>query len=266
VDWKSFFDRLGMNGTRWQWRIMRWQKQFKDIAAGRPVGTSTISVTSTLIIINLILFSIMILQGMANGRGITPFLSPDASLLIHMGAQSWLRVTHVHEWWRCITYAYTHGGLMHLGFNMVVLYQVGTHIESEIGKSRFFVLYTLTALTATGLGYFWHPDTVVVGASGSLFGVIGFSVAYFHRQGTSYSFSQRNFMLQWAIFAFVFGLMVGADNAGHLGGALGGAVLGLVLPQGVRGRKSTRWLFNSMAAVCLAATIWSFYKLAVFLF
>lgn len=261
MDWKSFFDRLGMNGTRWQWRIMRWQRNLKNVATGRPVATSTFSVTNTLIIVNLIMFSLLVLQGVANGRGMRVFLAPDTNLLIHVGAQFWVRVIYHHEWWRCITYAYTHAGLIHLGFNMVVLYQVGTHIESEIGKSRFFVLYTLTALTATGLGYLWHFDTPVVGASGSLFGVIGFSVAYFHRQGTSYSLSQRDFMFRWAVIAFVFGLLVGADNAGHLGGAIGGAILGLILPQGVRGRQSTRLLFNGLAGLCLVATVWSFYDL-----
>ena len=30
MDWKQFFDKLGLNGTHWQWRIMRWQKQRAD--------------------------------------------------------------------------------------------------------------------------------------------------------------------------------------------------------------------------------------------
>lgn len=112
-------------------------------------------------------------------------------------------------------------GLIHLGFNMMVLFQVGPMLERELGLSRFFTLYTLTALTATGLGYFWHPNVTVIGASGSLFGLIGFSITYFHRMGPSGK-PVRDFMLKWAVFAFVFGFIVGADNAGHLGGGLGG--------------------------------------------
>ncbi len=138
------------------------------------------------------------------------------------------------QWWRCITYAYTHGGIIHIGFNMLVLYQVGPLIESELGAARYLVLYTLTALTATGLGYLWHPMVPVVGASGSLFGLIGFAVAWYHRMGPS-GHHIRNFMFRWAAFAFIFGLVVGADNAGHLGGGLGGALLGLVhAPRGPR--------------------------------
>jgi rhomboid protease GluP len=70
-------------------------------------------------------------------------------------------------------------------------------------------------------------------------------------------------MLRWAAFAFVFGLVVGADNAGHLGGALGGAALGAVLPLGLRGRKSLRPLFNLLSSLCIAATIVSFGLLVV---
>ncbi len=65
----------------------------------------------------------------------------------------------------------------------------------------------------------------------------------------------RNFMLRWAAIAFVFGLLVGADNAGHLGGAIGGALFGLVLPIGIRGRKVMRPFFNALGATCILITI-----------
>jgi rhomboid protease GluP len=62
-------------------------------------------------------------------------------------------------------------------------------------------------------------------------------------------------MFQWALFAFIFGLLVGADNAGHLGGALGGAILGLVLPLSVRARKTFDPIFNVLGSISLAAIV-----------
>ncbi len=56
-------------------------------------------------------------------------------------------------------------------------------------------------------------------------------------------------------FAFIFGIMVGADNAAHLGGAICGAVLGMLLPLGVRGRQKLRLVFNSTAWVSVGATV-----------
>jgi rhomboid protease GluP len=68
----------------------------------------------------------------------------------------------------------------------------------------------------------------------------------------------RNFMVRWAAFAFVFGLVVGADNAGHLGGALGGAALGAILPLGIRGRMTLRPFFNLLGSLCIVVTVVSF--------
>jgi membrane associated rhomboid family serine protease len=243
------------NSTQWRWRRLRWQRQLDDLLHGR-MRSGGLNVTQLLIATNILFFLAMVVIGMATGRGLSPVFNPDTELLVHAGAQYWPLVIYHGEWWRCITYAYTHGGIIHIGFNMLVLYQVGPLIESELGAARYLVLYTLTALTATGLGYLWHPMVPVVGASGSLFGLIGFAVAWYHRMGPS-GHHIRNFMFRWAAFAFIFGLVVGADNAGHLGGGLGGALLGLVMPLGVRGRQALAPLFNVLALLCLAATLGS---------
>ncbi len=241
------------NTTQWRWRRLRWQRQFDDLLHGR-IDSSGLSVTRVLIATNILFFLAMVVQGMAAGQGLGPLFSPDPYLLVHAGAQYWPLVLYQGEWWRCVTYAYTHGGLIHIGFNMLVLYQVGPLIESELGAARYLVLYTITALVATSFGYLWHPMIVVVGASGSLFGLIGFAVTWYHRMGTP-GHHIRNFMFRWAAFAFIFGLLVGADNAAHLGGGLGGALLGLVIPLGVRGRRTLAPLFNILALLCLVATL-----------
>jgi rhomboid protease GluP len=241
----------------WQWRRVRWERRAREMIRGVRHPGHGFSFVRLLIVLNLVLFAAMVLQGAVAGMGARPLLNPDTYLLIHSGAQYWPLVLAEGEWWRCLTYAFTHGGLIHLAFNMVVLYQVGPLIEFEIGRARFLFLYLLTALTGTAAGYFWHPLTPVVGASGALFGLIGFAAAFHHRMGDPVAIERRNFMLQWAIFAFIFGLLVGADNAGHLGGALGGTVLGFLLP--IRGPllRRTDWLFNLLAALGAAATAWS---------
>ncbi len=254
---KPFFDKLGLNGTRWQWRLMRWERKIAALRRGERLSGDDFSPARIILIVNLVWFSLMVLKGVSAGIGLQSLTSPPLGLLYHFGAQRWIpEVLHYGQWWRCLTYAYTHGGLIHIGFNMLVLYQVGPMIEREIGARRFIVLYTLTALTATLLGLLWHPYTPVVGASGSIFGLIGFAVAYFHRMGPAGE-AIRNFMFRWALFAFVFGLLVGADNAGHLGGALGGAAFGLVLPTGIRGRKASAGFFTAVSLLCVFATLGS---------
>ncbi len=258
MDWKPFFDALGMNGTRWQWRMMRLERNLTNLWHGRrEYGDPGFSLPRLLIVVNVILFAWMVLRGMGAGMGLSPLFNPDFYLMIYAGAQYWPLVLAEGEWWRCLTYAFTHGGLIHLGFNMMVLYQVGPLLEHEIGRAPFLILYTLTALTATLAGYLWHPMVTVVGASGSLFGLIGFSVAYFHRLGDPLSIQRRDFMFKWAIFAFVFGLIVGADNAGHLGGAVGGALLGLLTPLTLSARRRAGPLVTLLAGLCAAALVGS---------
>jgi rhomboid protease GluP len=177
--------------------------------------------------------------------------NPPTQLLLHWGAQFWPLVVQHNQWWRCITYAYTHGGLMHIGFNMLVLYQIGPMIEAEIGWRRFFTLYTLCGFLATLAGYFWHPMVTVVGASGAIFGLIGFSISYYHRIGGTLAIQHRNFMVQWAVMAFVFGLVVGADNAAHLGGLATGLGFGWLVPTSIRGQRDSENLFKILGWACV---------------
>jgi len=207
------------------------------------------SLVQILIYANLGLFTLMVLNGTILGLGMRAILNPPTQLLVDWGGQYWPYALQ-GEWWRCISYAYTHGGIIHIGFNMVVLYQVGPLLEEEIRWHRLLVIYTLCAITATLAGYFWHPYTPVVGASGSIFGLIGFSVSYYHRMGGHLAHQRRNFMFQWAVMAFVFGLMVGADNAAHLGGALTGAAMGYLIPTTARNMRRTDKLFEILAWTC----------------
>lgn len=240
---------------------MTWQRTLKRYLSGGG-RSEDLSVARTLIFVNLILFTLMVLHGTVMGLQMKAIMNPPTNLLIHWGGQFWPLVLNQNQWWRCITYAFTHGGMIHLAFNMVVLYMVGPRLEFEIGKAPFIVLYVFTAITGTLAGLLWHPMTPVVGASGALFGLIGFSVAYYHRIGTSIAIQMRNFMAQWALFAFIFGLLVGADNAGHLGGAVGGVILGLLMPVSFPGQRRIAPLLKGLATFCVALVVLSLAGLA----
>ncbi len=213
------------------------------------------SLVQILIYTNLTLFTLMVLHGTVLGLGMRAILNPPTQLLVHWGAQYWPFVLNGGEWWRCLTYAYTHGGIIHLGFNMLVLYQVGPLLESEVNWTRLMCVYTFSAIIATVAGLFWHPNTPVVGASGAIFGLIGFSISFYHRVGGSLGIQRRNFMFQWAVMAFVFGFVIGADNAAHLGGAIAGAVMGWFMPITIRQQRQTEGLFKGIAIVFSVLTV-----------
>jgi membrane associated rhomboid family serine protease len=78
------------------------------------------------------------------------------------------------QWWRIITGAFLHGGLLHIGVNMLSLWFLGRFIEYALGSWRMFAVY-MFSLIVSGLGvvFFSNPMVPTVGASGAIFGLFG---------------------------------------------------------------------------------------------
>jgi membrane associated rhomboid family serine protease len=78
------------------------------------------------------------------------------------------------QWWRVITGAFLHGGLIHIGVNMLSLWFLGRFIEYALGSWRMFLVY-MFSLIVSGLGvvFFSSPMVPTVGASGAIFGLFG---------------------------------------------------------------------------------------------
>ncbi len=301
MNWKDFFDSIGLNGTKWQWRIMRWQNawadrrttlrqqrgqvtyQHKFCSCGalldqnekecphcgkrapswraqvmkRAVGLvvpSALAVSSSLLIVNSMFFLLMVAIA-----GASALVAPPVNLLAEMGGMIPARIPH-GAFPTFITYGYLHLGLIHFGFNMLVLSQVGPMLEQEIGKGRFFSLYTL-ALIGGGVARYLYSGPammVLVGASGALFGLIGFGISYAQATGGYSGEEMRNFFVRWAIYGFLFGFLVGADNVAHLGGFLVGLGLGFLVERERVNRDRFTPAWNGLAVVCLMATLGAF--------
>jgi membrane associated rhomboid family serine protease len=79
------------------------------------------------------------------------------------------------QWWRILTGAFLHGGLIHIGVNMMSLWFLGRFIEYALGPWRMLAIYMLS-LIASGLGVVYFssdPNVATVGASGAIFGLFG---------------------------------------------------------------------------------------------
>lgn len=229
--------------------------RFRIVRRNQIVDSGLPPAVQGIIYLTLGMFTAMAAWGAAAGLGMTVLLNPTTQLLVYSGGQYWPQVVHQGEWWRCITYMFSHGGLIHLGFNMFVLYQVGPMLERELGWKAFLFLYIFTGLTGTLAGLFWHPGTPVVGASGAIFGLFGFAIALYHRIGDSLAEARRNFLLQWAFYALIFGFVVGADNAGHMGGLVGGGILGFLIPTGHRMMSRLQPAFSILGWLSLTAIV-----------
>jgi membrane associated rhomboid family serine protease len=150
------------------------------------------------------------------------------------------------EYWRLVTSGFLHAGLLHLLFNMYVLYWLGRMIEPAIGTARFLALYG-TALLAGSLGVLLLSfDSRTVGASGAVFGLMAAAFVMQRSRGIDPMASGLGpvILLNLGITFLLPGISIG----GHLGGLIGGAVAALAMDQ-LAGRR--RGIALPVAA-CLA--------------
>jgi membrane associated rhomboid family serine protease len=140
------------------------------------------------------------------------------------------------DWWRIFTSAFLHGSLMHIAFNMIALWQVGTFVELIFGTPRMAIIYFIS-MVGSGLAatYFTAPDEVTIGASGAIFGLFG-ALAY---AGFRLGDRGRDIMRQTSgiivinlIIGFIPGLNI--SYQGHIGGLIAGTLCGLVLYRPLR--------------------------------
>ena len=132
------------------------------------------------------------------------------------------------EWWRLITSVFLHGSLIHLAFNMLFLFWIGTPIEEAIGRARFLILYLVSGLAGSaGALLLTDPGDLTVGASGAIFGLLGAALVF----ETQRTFILGGSALTIIVLNLVITLLPGTNISigGHIGGLVGGALGGLAL-------------------------------------
>jgi len=135
--------------------------------------------------------------------------------------------------WRLVTGTFLHGGLGHLLGNCLALYILGVASERAWGRGRALVIYFASGICASLASAILQPMPAV-GASGAIFGLLGASVVFFFRYGSSFYARNRRIgvvLLVWGLFQLALGALTPyVDNWAHLGGLLSGAALGAFLP------------------------------------
>jgi len=135
-----------------------------------------------------------------------------------------------HEYWRIVTGAALHGGLLHIFFNGYALYSFGRIFEVLSNKAHLATVFLLSAIGGGLLSLYFIPNGISVGASGGIVGLIGYLAVYaFKRRQFIAPEFRRNLLINIG-FILVFGLLLWntIDNFGHIGGLITGAVYALV--------------------------------------
>ena len=212
---------------------MRCPECSKDRTKVRRVNTGPPqagTVTIGLIIVNVVLF-------LATGQfGVTD--TAATSLFTDLGLFG--PSVHVdHEYWRLVTSGFMHSGLLHIGFNMYLLYILGQTLEQELGPRRFLGVYMAALLAGSFGALAAEPLALTVGASGAIFGLMGFTFFELRARGIDpFSTGIGTLILLNLGISFLPGLNISVG--GHIGGLIGGSLMALGL-NAARSRRLPAW-------------------------
>ena len=133
------------------------------------------------------------------------------------------------EWWRMVTGGFLHGGIIHLAFNMFLLWMLGSQLERLLGTTSYLILYFGSLLSGTLGVMLLDPLAITVGASGAVFGLMGATVIFQFRRGVSpWSNGIGSLLFINLIFTFA---RPNISVGGHLGGLLGGLLIGWLIDE-----------------------------------
>jgi rhomboid protease GluP len=188
---------------------------------------SPYTVTYALIAVNALVFLGMVASGVS-------FTSPRPIDVYRWGGDFGSATVGANQWWRLFTSTFVHYGIIHIGFNMYVLYRIGPFIEQVFGRARYLLIYFIAGLAGSLVSVWVHPNSVGAGASGAIFGLYGavFGFLLTHRRTldpaatSSIAKSAGIFVL----YNVVLGSMSGTtDLSAHIGGLVAGFLAGLLL-------------------------------------
>ena len=231
----------------------------RGIGADFGFGPIVIGACSTLYVITLLMSGSAIFD---MGGGIMSILAPSTGVLRLFGASGGVPVFVDGRWWTVLSAGWLHASLLHIFMNMYWVKQMGPAMTEILGPARTVIIYTVGGVAGFALSSlawaffpplpFLHGGQLTVGASASVFGLIG---ALYHYGRTSSSIAKQ--MAQSIVIqAVIFGVLMGnsgIDNFAHLGGFAGGYFTSAFLNPMTRERGD----HMIIAAVCLVASVLS---------
>jgi rhomboid protease GluP len=202
---------------------------FSLAAAGRGVsgffGGET-PVTSVLLIVNILMFVVTLVSSLQRGSSLGLMATMDGEVLYRLGASSPEAIFWGHQWFRLVTAIFLHLDILHIAFNMWVLWDIGPIVEGVYGSARYLFLYTATGIAGFALSSVRGHNAV--GASTALMGLIGIMLAITTKRGGAAMKAEKSRLILWIVIIFASGMVPGfnVDNWGHLGGVIAGFGLG----------------------------------------
>jgi membrane associated rhomboid family serine protease len=210
-------------------------------------------VTYALIAVNVAIFLLCIGSGAQTRPGVILDFSMLADGLSPVTGQP-IGVAN-GEIYRLVTGGFLHANIIHVAFNMLALYQLGMLLESAFGRMRFAVVYAVSLLAGSLGVVLLHPHQFTVGASGAVFGLMGFAFMAMRARGIDpFSTGLGGTIVINLIITFTLSSYISVG--GHVGGLIGGAICGWILTDvGPKQLKDERATLAAVVAVGAVAAV-----------
>jgi len=242
-------------GTNLRFGLAAWSKGLAEFFGGHA------PVTVAILILNIVFFAAELMGTIQSGQfgGFSILWGMNGETLYRLGACFGPSIYQRHEWYRLITAMFLHGGLIHIGFNMMVLMDIGPIVEEVYGSARYLFLYVVMGAASFVVSSL--AGHLSLGASGAILGLVGLMIAITTRRGGAYMRELRSRLISWVVTIFAMGLLftgMHTDNWAHAGGLAAGFLLGKMFTdrQPLNGAEKTRaYALGWMAGAVILASI-----------
>ncbi|HWZ42493.1 MAG TPA: rhomboid family intramembrane serine protease [Candidatus Saccharimonadales bacterium] len=230
-----------------------------DLPPAADSGPAWLTATHFLVAINVAVFAVMV------GTGVS-FMLPSSEHLTRWGSDNG-PLTLGGQYWRSVTSAFVHIGIIHLALNMWCLLALAQPLERLLGKLTTVLVYIVTAVGASLLSLWWSPIRNGAGASGAIFGIAGVLISFFYFAKLDLPKTRVKGILGWVVRFAVMNLIIGLawriNNMAHLGGLLTGLVLGFFFAHSYSAPMEERRTRQVIAAAGLSVALAAMFPLLV---
>eukprot|EP01111_Echinosteliopsis_oligospora_P007167 TRINITY_DN2184_c0_g1_i1.p1 TRINITY_DN2184_c0_g1~~TRINITY_DN2184_c0_g1_i1.p1 ORF type:complete len:471 (-),score=105.36 TRINITY_DN2184_c0_g1_i1:65-1477(-) len=232
----------------------------------RPFKNFFLTFTTLISVVQIVMLVVMILQ-----KGFAPFsqnanYGPPIDVLVEFGAKVSYYMRYDYQVWRFVTPIFLHAGIIHIALNLFAQLRLGPTMERDWGRIRFLLIYFITGISAVLTSCIIQPNSVSVGASGSICGLVGAYLAEVILMWRILTKPEKKAQIaQFLIFVVTIGLLTltpAIDSSAHFGGFITGIFGGFTLladpnrhPQPFK----FRFLFGAVVIAYLAfGFVWFF--------
>lgn len=165
----------------------------------------------------------------------------------------WGPFVYQGEWWRLVTGAFMHGGVLHLGANMLLLWFLAQEMEQPLGRAQFTMTYAVSVMGGSVGILALSPVAPTLGASGGVFGLMGALISLQIRaRQNPWNSGIGGLVLINVLFTFA---TPGISVGGHIGGLLAGAAAGAIVEPIPWGRADPRVRSAVLVVLCVVLAV-----------